>query len=146
MTREEIVEQIRAGRSVAFLSDRGAIATCQSGGVDLIPLASRLYFEHRNDDRLFVDGVAGLSAVGSASGGDEALDRFMHDRLWADIPKPERDPQIEKLVDEVFAHHGMTTPTQMERQVLREMATKLVRRELLISIAAKMSEKLWGIN
>jgi hypothetical protein len=146
MTREEVVQQIRAGRSVAFLTDRGAIATCQTGGVDLIPLASRLYFQHRNDDRLFVDGVAGLSTVGSTSDGDETLDQLMHDKLWADIPEPERDPRIEKLVDEVFAHHGMTTPTPMERQVLREMATKLVHRELLISIAAKMSEKLWGIN
>ena len=40
----------------------------------------------------------------------------------------------------------MTTPTPMQRQVLREMATKLVCREVLISIAAKMSEKVWGIN
>ena len=146
MTREEIVEQIRAGRSVAFLTHRGAIATHQSGSVELISLASRQYFQHRGGDWLFVDGVAGLSAVSSSSGGDEDLDQFMHDSLWADIPEPERDPQIEKLVDEVFAYHGMTTPTPMQRQVLREMATDLVCRELLISIAAKMSETLWGIN
>jgi hypothetical protein len=146
MTREQIVDQIRAGRSVAFLTSRGAIATCQEGGVNLIPLASRLYFEHWNDDRLFVDGVAGLSAVCSTSDGNETLDQLMHDKLWADIPESERDPQIEKLVDEVFAHYGITTPTPMQRQVLREMATNLVCREMLISIAAKMSEKLWGIN
>jgi hypothetical protein len=57
------------------------------------------------------------------------------------MPEPERDPQIEKLVDEIFVHHGITTP--MKRQVLREMATKLVCREVRISIVAKMSEKLW---
>lgn len=112
----------------------------------MIPLASRLYFEHRNDDRLFVDGVTGLSAVCSTSDGNEVLDQLMNDKLWADIPEPPRDPQIEKLVDEVLAHYGITTPTPMHRQVLREMATKLVHRELGISIAAKMSEKLWGIN
>ena len=145
MNRDDVIKYIRAGGAVAWLTHRGAIATSATGGFDLIALASREYFRHKNDERLFIDGCTGLSCTAS-SDGDEELDQYLHDRMWEDVTEPERDPQIEKLVDEIFAHHGMTTPTPMQRQVLREMATKLVSREVLINIAAKMSEKLWGFN
>ena len=29
-------------------------------------------------------------------------DQSLHDRMWEDVPEPERDPHIEKLVDEIF--------------------------------------------
>ena len=101
MNRDDVIKCIRAGGAVAWLTHRGAIATCATGGYDLIPLASQEYFQHRNDERLFIDGCMGLSCTATSDGYEE-LDQSLHDRMWEDVPEPERDPHIEKLVDEIF--------------------------------------------
>lgn len=135
LTREEIIRMARQGESVVWLTNRGAIAMSADGGMDLTQGVDRNHFK---DDRVFVDGVAGLSGAGPGWEGDGKSDKTFHDVLWEDFRLAkggEPNCPIEKLTDELFEFHKLKTAP--EREALREMVAKTFMRELCAGIAAK---------
>jgi hypothetical protein len=135
LTREETIRLARQGEPVVWLTNRGAIAMSTDGGMDLTQGVDRNHFK---DDRIFVDGVAGLSGAGHGWEGDTKSDKKFHDALWEDFRLAkggELNCPIEKLTDELFEFHNLKTAP--EREALREMVAKTFMRELCAGIAAK---------
>jgi hypothetical protein len=83
--REQIVADLRLGRTVVWLSLEGALVSTPGGGLDIYRFGRLHQFKNnlRFKDAVYVFGCAGLSALPeSAKGTDLKLDRIMHKNWW----------------------------------------------------------------